>query len=882
MKGDSALLALASSVADGEPVDWADAEARARDARERALIDRLRIIASIGEVHRSQDNDDPGDAAESRGRVVGHIVPGESRDRLEGTRWGHLVLQERVGAGVFGEVYRAFDESLRRDVALKLLKTGSRSADLLAAKILHEGRLLARIRHRNVVTVHGVDTHGDRVGLWMEFIRGCTLEQLLERQGPFGGREAVLIGQDLCRALAAVHGAGLVHRDVKAQNVIREEGGRVVLMDFGTGLLLDDETAVRTSPMAGTPLYLAPEVLGGRDASPQSDIYSLGVLLFHLVTGTYPYVASSLPELRAAQRRGDRKRLHDLRPDLAEGFVQVVERALETDPEQRYQSVGAMQRGLTYALGLESGMMTPVGRPQPLVGTASMEASMPAADGRRTTPFSARWQVWAPVAALAAALIAVSAWAINTLRTPAVQTPLNSMIVLPFAGLSTGDRDLSHGMELLIAERLAGLSNIRVLEYSAAMAERDRGEPVSEVLRRHGVDGAVQGSVTWSGGVARVSAEIVRAGMRTPVWQRQFERPVARAAELPRDVAREVVRALGIPVSPGDESRLAAADQTEPGVFEAYLRGRSAMWNPTADSIARAIEHFQTALQRDPNHAPSLAALSECYLLEGVTFRTRTLSEAALLARQAAERALAIDDTLAAAVETEAQLKFFVDWDAEGAERAFRRAIELSPNSSSARQAFAMFLVARNRLPDAMQQMQRAVSLDPASPQAQAALGMLWHYARQNDQAERIFREGLAADPNNALARFGLVRTLLAVGRAEEALQHMLELRQQARGQLSPAREAALGLAYAMLGRHEEARAVAERLAADDSADGGSVDAASIFAAIDLKDRALDILQSAVERRAPKCLFLRMDPRFDPLKHEPRFQSLVARVGFAS
>ena len=288
MKGDSALLEIASSVADGEAVDWSKASALATDERERALISRLKIIASIGDVHRSTDDADapPADGASTldvRGRVVGHIRPAagaaagartpspapepDITDPAAGVRWGRLLLQERVGAGVYGEVYRAFDESLRRDVAVKLLRASGRSAELLAAKVLNEGRLLARVRHRNVVTVHGVDTHDGRVGLWMEFIRGNTLEQLLERQGPFGGREASLLGQDLCRALAAVHAAGLVHRDVKAQNVIREEGGRLVLMDFGTGLLLEDDEAVKASPVAGTPLYLSPEVLAGADAS---------------------------------------------------------------------------------------------------------------------------------------------------------------------------------------------------------------------------------------------------------------------------------------------------------------------------------------------------------------------------------------------------------------------------------------------------------------------------------------------------------------------------------------------------------------------------------------------------------------------------------------
>ena len=223
MRGDSALLDIASSVADGEAVDWSAVSALATDERERALISRLRIIASIGDVHRSTDDvvPPPADSASTldvRGRVVGHIRPAAgtigaaaaSSARPEpltpdagdpattGVRWGRLFLQERVGAGVYGEVFRAFDEALRRDVAVKLLRASGRSAELLAAKVLNEGRLLARVRHRNVVTVHGVDTHDGRVGLWMEFIRGNTLEQLLERQGPFGGREASLLGQDLC------------------------------------------------------------------------------------------------------------------------------------------------------------------------------------------------------------------------------------------------------------------------------------------------------------------------------------------------------------------------------------------------------------------------------------------------------------------------------------------------------------------------------------------------------------------------------------------------------------------------------------------------------------------------------------------------------------
>jgi serine/threonine protein kinase/Tfp pilus assembly protein PilF len=889
MKGEgAALLALASSVADGEVVDWAQAVGGARDSSERALIDRLRIIATIGQVHRTADElERPEPAA----KVVGRIRPTssfgespESRSSQAGhtpaptERWGQLTLLERVGTGVYGEVYRAFDESLRRDVAVKLLRTGSRSADLLASKILHEGRLLARVHHRNVVTVHGVETHGDRVGLWMEFIRGCTLEQLLERQGPFGGREAALVGQDLCRALAAVHGAGLVHRDVKAQNVIREEGGRVVLMDFGTGLLLDDEEEVRNSAIAGTPMYLAPEVLAGLDPSPTSDLYGLGVLLFHLVTGTYPYAARTLLELRDAHQSARRRRLHDLRPDLPEGFVHVVERALEPSPQSRYQSAGALQRGLTHALGLESGLMSayspPAPAPQPVVGAAK-----PAAVSR-PIPL-ARWQVWVPLVAAVLVAVAVIAWLLRT--TPASATaPMSSVVVLPFANLSGSDRDLSHGIELLISDRLSSLSSARMVEYTDAMARRDRGLAVEDVIRRHDVEGAINGSVTWSGGTARVSVQIVRAGVRVPVWTREFERPVARAAELPRDVARELARALAVQLSPAEEARLSAADAAAPGVFEAYLRGRGLLRRPSSESVERAIEQFLTALQIDPNHAPSLAWLAECYFLQGVTYRTRPLGEAAALARQAAQRALTFDDSLATAQAIDAQLKFLVDWDVEGADRAFARAIELSPNSSELRENYAMFLASRRRLPDALQQMQKAVSLDPTSLQAQSALGMIWHYARSNDQAERVFREVLAVDAGLVSARMGLVRVLLAVGRYDEALKQLVDLQSSSSGRLSPAHQAAFAVAYAGIGRKDDARRIAEDLVINDSADGPSVDAASVFVAIGDADRALDILERAVDARAPKAQFLRLDPRFDALTGHPRFVKLVERLSLAS
>ena len=325
------LEILAESALDGGPVDWVDAESHASDA-DRGVVRQLRLVSAIAKVHRTVGSED------SSQKGPGAALPLPSR-------WGPLEVREHVGRGSFGDVYRAWDLRLDREVALKLLHHDREDQ---SSTIIDEGRLLARIRHPNVVTIHGADRIDGRVGLWMECIRGRTLETLLVERGAFGAQEAILVGLDLCRALSAVHRAGVVHRDVKTQNVIREDGGRVVLMDFGTGL--EPSLGAGEPALSGTPLYLAPELFEGRPATHQTDIYSLGVLLFHLVSQSYPVPGRSIGEVRAAHAAGRRLWLRDLRPDLSERFVETIEPALAVDPGARYRSAGEMEQALLAAL----------------------------------------------------------------------------------------------------------------------------------------------------------------------------------------------------------------------------------------------------------------------------------------------------------------------------------------------------------------------------------------------------------------------------------------------------------------------------------------------------------------------------------------------------
>ena len=293
--GDPLVDDLADAILDGTPIDWAAAES-SPDGTARPLVSQLRVLAAVAALHRGTTL-----SASTLSKATPSRLEEKAADAP--VLWGHLRLVERIGRGAFGELYRAWDTRLDREVALKLLPAGPSSGDRVASAILQEGRLLARVRHPNVVTIYGAEQIADQIGLWMEFVRGHTLEQILDQRKVVSAAEAVGIGLELCRAMSAVHGAGLLHRDIKTHNVMRAEDGRIVLMDFGTGRDLEDDAG---SDLAGTPLYLAPEVLEGQPATVRSDIYSLGVLLYHLVTGAYPVHARTLRELRRAHERGER------------------------------------------------------------------------------------------------------------------------------------------------------------------------------------------------------------------------------------------------------------------------------------------------------------------------------------------------------------------------------------------------------------------------------------------------------------------------------------------------------------------------------------------------------------------------------------------------
>jgi len=328
MRKAAALLnELATSISDGASIDWDTWEREPRDLQEEAVVRSLHRIAAIADACRSLRSDG-GDE---------ELAPAPP------ARWGHLEILGIVGRGASSEVFRARDPRVGREVALKLLR---RKASGTPNGIIREAHLLAKVKHPNVATIYGADERDGSVGIWMEFLEGPTLESKLREKGPFSATETARIGADVCRALAAVHSVNVLHRDVKAENIVLQGGERAVLTDFGVGVEFTEPAGDKTHDVCGTPLYLAPEVLHGSPQTVASDLYSVGVVLYHLVTGDFPVVARDAEKLEEAHREGRLRLLKDASPGLPEALVRVVDRALAPTPSERFDTAGEMADAL--------------------------------------------------------------------------------------------------------------------------------------------------------------------------------------------------------------------------------------------------------------------------------------------------------------------------------------------------------------------------------------------------------------------------------------------------------------------------------------------------------------------------------------------------------
>jgi len=861
MAADRGLDAAIESVADGGPIDWGALDAAATDDQARRRLRQLKLVAAIADVHGSL----PDEAADGRDAVA--EAPSDTE------RWGHLFLIDKIGEGAYGDVFHARDPWLNREVALKLLKPAG-PADPATSRVLREARTLARIRHTNVVTVYGADWHRGRGGMWMELLRGRTLAELLASRGPFSAREAAVVGLDLCRALAAIHAAGLVHRDIKAQNVMREDGGRIVLMDLGNGRGIEADGHDANPDLIGTPLYIAPELFDGTPATERSDIYSLGVLLYHLVTNSYPVQAGTVSELHDAHRAGQRSRLRDARPDLPAAFVHVVDRTLSPQPAERHASAGELEADLMQALA--GGGIAPD-------GTRSRASSRP------------RWLI-PVIAALAVAAVALIAavipWPSRRGDSNAPVNGIKSLAVLPLVNLS-GDATQDYFADGLTDELIAtlgGLRSVNVISRTSVQRYKNRAQPLNDISRLLNVDALVEGTVALTRGAGtnggsptdrvRINVRLIRAGTDVQLWGQSFESVLSDVLKLQADVARSIARSINVIVSPQVEQRLASAPTVDADAYKLYLQGRE-HWisRHNADDLQTAVDLFRQSIRQDPTYARSYAGLADSYILLTGNYGRFLPAEGAALGIAAAGKAIELDPSLAEPHASMAYVRYYLQWEWAEAEREFKRALELNPSSATTHDWYGDFLSSMGRDEEAILVTRRAVELDPLSLAVNRGAAWPLFFARRYPEAIAQLQKTLNLDSTYVAARSLLGRVHLETGQYAEGLAEL----QEAERRTNVYRyRALLAHGYARAGQRDTAVKLLEEIKRPPA--GQFVppyDIALIYAALGDDQQALDWLERGYRERDATMVNLRHDMRFDRLARNPRFVALVARMQFS-
>ncbi len=758
-------------------------------------------------------------------------------------------LLEEIGGGGMGVVYRARDEHLGRDVALKVLRTAAGTDEPARKRFRREARALSLLSHPAISTVFDFDSDDGVDFLVMELVEGERLQDRLLGV-PLAEREVADLGAQIAAALAAAHEQGVIHRDLKPGNVMVTPKGRVKLLDFGLALLCPEATAspetrslTDIGHVIGTLAYMSPEQLLGKESDERSDLYSLGVILYEMATGRRPFDAALSTALvnEILHRPAPRPGTHGVQ--LTPALETLLVSLLEKDPKRRPGSAALVE-----------GALRSVQSPSTAAGQSpSFGWAAP------TEPESAN-----SAAALAAAVLAPSG--------------IESIVVLPLENLSRDPEQdyFADGMTEALITNLAQIRALRVVSRTSAMQYKGARKPLPEIARELRVDAVVEGTVARFGNRVRITAQLIEAASDRHLWARSYERDLSDVLALQGEVARAIVDEIQVHVSKEERARLGSPRRVHPEAYELYLRARH-HWNRRTDAeIRKGIDYFQQAIAKDPEYAQAHAGLSRAYDTMG-TYNFLPPSEAFAQAAAEAARALELDSSLPEAHAALGGVLFTHNWDWKGAESEFRQALALDPNYPDAYHWYSDYLSAMGRPDEALAAIRRAHALEPLSLTINMSIGTCLFYARRFDDTIAQQRGTLEFDPTFTPALRNLGGAYEQKGMYPEAIEAYRKAMA-----LSPHDLSAKGLlahAFAASGDRVEARRLLAELTEQSSQRFVSpYSLAAIHLGLGEGEPALELLEQAFRDRDRAMPWIKVAPRLDSLRSDPRFTDLLRRM----
>ena len=755
-----------------------------------------------------------------------------------GSALGRYRIVERLGEGGMGSVYRANDPRLERDVALKVLHADpdhGRAEDR-RRQLRLEARALSRLLHPNIATLFDLDSHDGVDFLVLEYVPGHTLAWLLE-SGPLPEPRARAIALEVAEALEAAHEQGVVHRDLKPGNVILNPRGRAKVLDFGLARFQGSSSVTLTTlsardaavGVAGTLPYMSPEQIRGERTDARTDVWAMGAIMYEMCAGARPFTGTDFSQLLYRIVNEPPPPLRELKPGVPQAYATIVARCLEKDPARRFADAAALRRALKGEDSTET-IAVPVTRAEP------------------AAPISTSGRI-------------------------------HSLAVLPLANRS-GDPSQEFfvdGMTDALIADLAQIGALRVISRTSAMRFKGSDRPLPEIARELRVDGVVEGSALLAGGRVRITVQLIEAATDRSLWARSYERELTDILTLQSEVARAIAGEVRVQVTPEERSRLEPKGPDNPAAHVAYLQGRF-LWNRwNTESFQQSLVRYREALEADPGYALAWAGLADSYATLGNT-NAMAPAEAYAHAREAAERGLTLDPSLAELHASLAYVHRFHDWDWARAERGFLRALELTPGYANGRRWYAQFLSGVGRHAEAIAEAERALEQDPLSLVIHTAVGDVLFYARRYERAIAYYRRCVELDPTFGPGHTDMARALEHLGRHDEAIAEFMAGMSRSPGAETPA-STGLATLLAAAGRREEAAAmIAQLIERSRTSYVSPYGIASAFAVSGANAQALDWLERAHEQRDGTLVWIKVHPRMDGLRAEPRFRELLAKM----